>query len=90
MVSGGVGRLGGYIAEAVDYFQDLVLGVFQSDNVVILGLAAWAMGEVGFKPALPFLEKLSDRKEPVRIYIKGDFNEKPLGQWAREAIGKIE
>jgi len=85
----GVGRLGKEIADAVDFFQDKVLRTFRGDDAETLGLAAWAMGEIGFRPALPFLEELRERDEPVRIYIKGDFYEKPLGQWAREAISKV-
>jgi hypothetical protein len=85
----GIGRLGKMIADAVDFFQDKVLSVFQSDDAETLGLAVWAMGEVGFKPAMSFLENLLGRSEPVRIYGKGDFIEKPLGQWAEEAMNKI-
>jgi hypothetical protein len=85
----GIGRLGKMIADALDFFQDKVPAVFQSADTETLGLAAWAMGEVGFKPALPFLEKILERKETVRIYVEGDFLEKPLGQWAEEAINKI-
>lgn len=86
----GIGRLGRQLAEAVDYFQDKVLETFQTDDAETLGLAAWAMGEVGFKPAFPFLKKLQTRKKPVQIYVGGDFHEKPLGQWAKEAIAKME
>jgi len=85
----GIGRLGKELADSVDFFQDWILSSFEIDDAETLGLAAWAMGEVGFKPALPFLEKVKERSEPVRIYIKGDFYEKPLGQWAEEAINKI-
>lgn len=85
----GIGRLGRMISDAVDFFQDKILIAFQSDDAETLGLAAWAMGEVRSKPALPFLEKLLQRKEPVRIYVKSAFFEKPLGQWAEEAIDKI-
>ena len=85
----GIGRLGRQIKEAVESFQDSVLGVFESENPETLGLAAWAMGEVIFKPALPYLEKLKDWKKPVRIYIDGHFDEKAVGQWAQEAIDKI-
>jgi hypothetical protein len=85
----GIGRLGKLSAKAVEFFHDMVLAVFRSDDAETLGLAAWAMGEAGFKPALPFLEKLLERKEKVQIYIKGYFHEKSLGQWAREAVAKI-
>jgi hypothetical protein len=85
----GIGRLGKTIAGAVDFFKDKVLIAFQSDDAETLGLAAWAMGEVGYRPALPSLERLLQRKDAVRIYVKGDFFEKPLGQWTEEAIDKI-
>ena len=84
-----IGRLGKRIEEAVEFFQDMILEVFKSDDPQTLGLAAWAMGEVNFAPALASLEGLKNRKEPVKIYIEADFHEKPLGQWATEAIRKI-
>lgn len=86
----GIGRLGRRIIEAVDFFKDKVLGAFSSDDAETLGLAAWATGEAGFKPAVLFLEKLKVRREPVCIYIESGFYEKPLGEWAKEAIDKIE
>jgi len=93
MVTGGlwgIGRLGRRIKEAVESFQDSVLGVFESQDPETLGLAAWAMGEVNFKSALPYLEKLKGRKKPARIYIDGHFDEKAVGQWAQEAVAKID
>ena len=86
----GIGKLGRLIIEAVDFFRDKVLAAFNSDDPETLGLAAWSMGETGFKPALIFLKKLSLRTEPVCIYIEGDFELKTLGEWAKEAIDKIE
>lgn len=86
----GIGRLGREVADSVDFFQDMILTAFQINDAETLGLAAWAMGEVGYKCAPPFLKRLIEREDPVRIYIKGNFYEKPLGQWATEAIGKIE
>jgi hypothetical protein len=85
----GIGRMGKMITNSMDFFQGKLLAVFQNDDPEILGLAAWAMGEVGFKPSLSYLDNLRERNEPVRIYIDGDFNEKPLGQWAEEAVNKI-
>jgi len=86
----GIGRLGKRAAESVEFFNDLVLSVFQVDDPEILSLAAWALGEVHYRPALPFLAILKERKETARIYIDGEFHEKHLGQWAEEAIDKIE
>ncbi len=86
----GIGRLGKRAAESVEFFKDLVLAVFQNNDPQTLSLAAWASGEAGFRPALPFLEKLKQRKETAHIYFNGQFHEKQLGQWASEAIDKIE
>jgi hypothetical protein len=47
------------------------------------------MGEVGYAPALPLLESLKDREEPVQIYIDGDFCQKTIGEWSRDAIAEI-
>ena len=85
----GIGRLGRRLKEDVAFFEDKVLGVFQSDDPKVLGLAAWAMGEVGFAPALPYLEKLTGRPEKVRIYLD-NFCAKSLGEWAKEAKNKIK
>jgi len=86
----GIGRLGRQIRKSVDSFEEKVLAVFQVDDDETLGLAAWAMGKVGFTNALPFLKKLRSSIELVRIYIDGDFCGKTLAQWAEEAITNIE
>ena len=81
-----IGRLGRRIEPAVEFFKDVVLKSFKVADPQTLGLVAWAMGEVAFAPALPMLKTLQGRQEQVRIYIDGDFCEKPLGQWAEDAI----
>jgi hypothetical protein len=86
----GIGRLSKKITEAVKFFQDKVLAIFDTKDIEALGLLAWAMGEIGFEPAKPFLERLRMRPEPLRIYMNGDFCEKNLDQWVEEAITKIE
>lgn len=85
----GIGRMGKMISNSMEFFQKKILAVFQTEDTEILGLASWAMGEVVFKPSLSYLDNLRERNETVRIYIAGDFNEKPLGQWAEEAVNKI-
>jgi hypothetical protein len=84
-----IGRLGKQVKEILCTYQDEVLAAFDNDEPETLGLAAWAMGESDFAPAVPHLEMLRDRKEMVRIYIHGHFQEKPLGEWANEAVAKI-
>ena len=84
-----IGRLGKQIKEAIAFSQDRVFAAFDSDDPETLGLMAWAMGEADFTPALASLTMLRDRKELVRIYIDGHFQEKSLGNWSKEAIAKI-
>jgi hypothetical protein len=84
-----IGRLGKQVKEALYIYQDKVLAAFDSDEPETLALAAWAMGETDFAPAVPHLEMLRDRKEIVRIYINGHFQERSLGNWANEAVAKI-
>lgn len=86
----GIGRLGKRITEVVEFFKEKVLQVFKIEDPETLGLASWAMGEADFKPALIFLQKLTERIEKASIYIEGDFIEKTLDEWAKEAISKIE
>ncbi|MDY6911386.1 MAG: hypothetical protein SVM79_03385, partial [Chloroflexota bacterium] len=86
----GIGWLGPQIYPAVEFFRDEVLRAFASDDVETLGMASWAMGTVGFAPALRYLKNLVNRREAVRIYVDGDLREKPLGEWAREAISRID
>jgi len=86
----GIGRLGTRIAESIEVFSEEILAVFHENDSETLGLLAWAMGRTGFSPAMPYLESLLQRKCPVTIYIDGVFCNKPLGQWAREAVGLIK
>ncbi len=85
----GIGRLGEMIVDSVYFFKDKVLSVFQFEDLEILGIAAWAMGEVKFQPAEPLLRKLLAKESEVKIYISGDFQKKSIRKWAEEAIIKI-
>lgn len=85
----GIGRLGQSVRQSVEIFQDIILASFKVDDPETLGLAAWALGEVRFKPALFYLKNLKGRPEPVRIYVTPRFLGKTLGDWGSEAIDKI-
>ena len=84
-----IGRLGGLAAATLDFFRKEIAEIFKSEDIVTLALAAWAMGEAKFRPALPDLEKLVERGEPVRLFVGGSWMEQPLGGWAAEAVDKI-
>ena len=84
-----IGRLGKPMQSIVRFFDQLVLATFGSSEPGTLGLSAWALGEAGFAPAITSIELLQDRGEPVRIYVNGRFETKPVKQWAWEAILKM-
>ncbi len=85
----GVARLGARVRQAIEPNESLVLDVFNGRDPRLLGLAAWALGEAGFAPALPHLRALQGRQDVVTIDTRDRFPAKPLGQWAAEAIAKI-
>ncbi len=84
-----VGRLGKRIEGSINLFEEALLNTFKTEDMQVLGLACWAMGQAGFKAALPSIELLRNRQEIVRIYFHGDFMEKSLGQWSEESIQLI-
>ena len=59
-------------------------------NPLMQGTAAWASGEIGIQEALPVLRTLQTGNPMVKIYSGHRLQEKPVGQWAKEAIIKIE
>lgn len=67
-------------------FREEILSVFAIDDSDVLGTAVWSMGEARFTPALPFIETLRFRKEPVLIYRDGICLQKSLGEWAEGAV----
>jgi hypothetical protein len=85
----GIGRLGRRAWPSAVLFQGIILASFAVDEPETLGLAAWAMGEIKYKPALPYLRKLTRRHERVRIYVPPGFIVKTLGSWARGAMAEI-
>jgi hypothetical protein len=86
----GIGRLGKRIAESVTFFQNRMFELFKSNDPEILGHLAWAMGEVGYEPALPLVKALTESTGQVTIYSGGHFLKKSPGEWAVEAIEKMQ
>ena len=84
-----VGRLGKQVEGKLQLFEEALLQTFKFEDIQVLGLACWAMGQVGIKAALPSIEILRDRQEMVKIYVDGRFIEKSLSQWAEESIQLI-
>jgi len=86
----GVGRIGNPILDSVRFFEKKILDVFNTNDIETLGLAAWALGEVGLKSSLPFLNRLLDKEEKVIIYVNGNFIERKVKEWAKESINKLK
>lgn len=85
-----IGRLGPLAGPAVDFCKEAMLTSFKHSDPRILALAAWAAGQTGFAPAMLFLLNMEERPEPVRLWVDGHFEEKPLEEWAAQAIGRIQ
>ena len=85
-----VGRLGPLARRPMEPFRDDVLACFDADDPETLGLAVWATGKIGMRSALPHLTALENRVEAVRIYLTPCFHERPLGEWARLAVARIQ
>ncbi|MFC1968384.1 DVU0298 family protein [Chloroflexota bacterium] len=86
----GIGRLGRRARQSVRIYHDIILASFAVDDPETLGLVSWAMGETKYKPALPYLQKLTQRHEIVRIYAPPCLFEKPLESWVMGAIAEID
>ncbi len=84
-----IGRLGSYAQQAVAFFWEIIRPTLISSDPQTLGVACWAMGEVGFAPAARMIQTLAGRSESVRIYIDGEFREHSLGAWATAALDKF-
>lgn len=86
----GIGRLGKMVHEAVEFFARDVLAVFDSKDPETLALAARAVGEAGLEAAIPYLQRLTDHSDMVKIYVGGRFVERRLGEWVRGALDKLK
>jgi rubredoxin len=86
----GLGRLE-IIDEALkEIVFPFLLQALKNSDPSMQGTSAWAIGELGVKKAIPFLKTLQKEHQVIKLYINDQFQEKPLGQWAEEAIEKIK
>jgi HEAT repeat protein/rubredoxin len=54
------------------------------------GTTIWSLGELGDLETVPLLKTLQKETPMVKLFIDNDFQEKPLGEWAEEAVKKIK
>lgn len=85
----GIGRLGENARKPTELFNNLVLASFDTDDIETLGLATWALGEVRLHAALPHINALINEENPVRIYVSPRIHERPLSDWAKDAVKRI-
>jgi hypothetical protein len=51
--------------------------------------AVWALGEIGGIEAVPFFKSLQRENEMIKLFIDKDFQEKPISQWVKESLDKL-
>ncbi|MFZ7102350.1 MAG: DVU0298 family protein [Peptococcaceae bacterium] len=84
------GKIGRVKAEPVLPFINHVLQFLTNGSPDLAGYAAWAVGEMNYREALPQIKLLRDRKEKIIIYKEGNLIEQTVGLLAQEAAGKLE
>ena len=65
------------------------LPYLDSTDVVVRGLAAWTLGLLQEKEAVPSLKKLLSDHGRVKHYLDRSFAEKTVGQLAEKALANI-
>jgi len=67
-----------------------LLPYLRSADGAVRGLAAWALGLLQAKEAIPYLEKLSADPGKLRHYINRTFVDETLGNLAEKALANIK
>jgi rubredoxin len=86
----GLGRLKTIDEALKDKVFSFLLRVLRNSDPSMKGTAAWTLGELGAQEAVPFLKTLQKEKQMINLNVNNQFQEKPLGQWAEEALEKIK
>jgi rubredoxin len=86
----GLGRLKTIDEALKDKVFPFLLEVLKNSGPFMKGTAAWTLGELGAREAVPFLKTLQKEKQMINLNVNNQLQEKPLGQWAEEAIEKIK
>lgn len=66
-----------------------LLKALHHQNPLLRGMAVWTLGEIRASEAVPILKTLQKENGMIKIFIDNRIQEKPLRQWAEEALKKI-
>ncbi|AEG58905.1 PBS lyase HEAT domain protein repeat-containing protein [Desulforamulus ruminis DSM 2154] len=85
-----LGRVGPAKPDLVREFIPLLIQFLNHSQSEVKGYAAWALGQIGVKEALPHLANLLDDSGAVEVYEEPKVTVKSVNQLVREAIEKIK
>jgi HEAT repeat protein len=85
----GLGRIGKLDEASKARAVPFLLKALKNSDPEMQGIAAWAVGEMGIREAVPLLETLQIEDRMVKIFMNKNFQEKLIRLWAEEAIKKI-
>ena len=66
-----------------------LLKALKNHDPLMQGITIWTLGELGAQEAVPLLKTLQMENRMIKIFTNEQFQEKPMGQWVKEAIEKI-
>nr|WP_315990079.1 DVU0298 family protein [Desulforamulus aquiferis] len=85
-----LGRIGQADPLLVIGYIPLLTNFLANPRPEVRGYAAWALGEIGVKAALPTVQGLIDDKEKLEVYQNRELFIKSVDELAKEAIAKIK
>ena len=86
-----VGRFGEKIPDEVQKFEEEIMEFLYSEDLEIMGLAIRAVGNSGFKKAIPILQTMSKKNDKlIQIYTNGTKHKVTIETLVREALSKLE
>ncbi|MFZ5942721.1 MAG: DVU0298 family protein [Bacillota bacterium] len=84
------GKIGSIRPSLVVPFMGYILPFLEEEDIELRAYAAWALGEISCKDALPRLKNLDNLEGKVNIYREGKLSEVSIASLINESIGKIE
>ena len=85
----GLGRLAGAHPELLDEVFPAMVPFLAHPEPRLRALAAWGLGQGGYRPAVEPLRGLLMDEHPVQLYDHGNLFSTTVGQLAREALANL-
>lgn len=86
----GLGSLGETHPQVVQEAAPRIRACLADANPQVRTYAAWSLGIIGERAAVPDLRLLQDDHQPVKLYEDSNLRETTVGQVAREALQRLE